>query len=135
MMFHGAQGTVSPAANVFPKLMVKLYEALRAKRYDESLRLSNTFAPLRAAWAWGSFPVVIKEAMTLSGRSSGPPRPPLSGLSHQLQAPFHPPLAKHADPVRYIPSNHNLKHPNHTPKSPQPPPHPPTLPTTATPPL
>ena len=80
MMFHGGQGTISPAANVFPELMVRMYDELRAGRHDEALRISNIFAPLRAAWAWGSFPVVIKEAMALAGRSAGPTRPPIAGL-------------------------------------------------------
>ncbi|WP_447747501.1 4-hydroxy-tetrahydrodipicolinate synthase [Variovorax boronicumulans] len=86
MMFHGAQGTISPAANVFPELMVRMYDALRAGRHDEALRVSNIFAPLRAAWAWGSFPVVIKEAMTLAGRSAGPTRPPVAALSEKVRA-------------------------------------------------
>ena len=86
MMFHGAQGTISPAANVFPELMVQLYDALRAGNHAEALRLSNIFAPLRAAWAWGSFPVVIKEAMALAGRSAGPTRPPIAALSEKLRA-------------------------------------------------
>ncbi|RIX73808.1 4-hydroxy-tetrahydrodipicolinate synthase [Acidovorax cavernicola] len=86
MMFHGAQGTISPAANVFPELMVRMYDALRAGRHDEALRLSNVFAPLRAAWAWGSFPVVIKEAMTLAGRSAGPTRPPVAALPEKVRA-------------------------------------------------
>jgi 4-hydroxy-tetrahydrodipicolinate synthase len=86
MMFHGAQGTISPAANVFPELMVRLYDALRAGQHEEALRLSNVFAPLRAAWAWGSFPVVIKEAMTLAGRSAGPTRPPVAALPEKLRA-------------------------------------------------
>ena len=86
MMFHGAQGTISPAANVFPELMVQLYDALRAGNHAEALRLSNIFAPLRAAWAWGSFPVVIKEAMALAGRSAGPTRPPIAALSEKVRA-------------------------------------------------
>ena len=86
MMFHGAQGTISPAANVFPELMVQLYDALRAGDHAEALRLSNVFAPLRAAWAWGSFPVVIKEAMALVGRSAGPTRPPIAALPEKARA-------------------------------------------------
>lgn len=81
MIFHGAQGTISPAANVFPELMVQLYDALRAGRHEEARRISDVFAPLRAAWAWGSFPVVIKEAMRLAGRDAGPTRPPIAALS------------------------------------------------------
>jgi len=80
MMLHGAQGTISPAANVFPELMVRMYDALRAGHHEEALRISNIFAPLRAAWAWGSFPVVIKEAMQLVGRSAGPTRAPIAAL-------------------------------------------------------
>ena len=86
MMFHGAQGTISPAANVFPELMVRMYDALRAGNHEEALRLSNVFAPLRAAWAWGSVPVVIKEAMTLAGRGAGPTRPPVAALPEKLRA-------------------------------------------------
>ena len=85
MMFHGAQGTISPAANVFPELMVQMYDALRAGNHAEALRLSNVFAPLRAAWAWGSFPVVIKEAMALAGRSAGPTRAPIAALSEKVR--------------------------------------------------
>lgn len=81
MMLHGAAGTISPAANVFPRLQVRLYDALRRGDLTEARRLSDVFAPLRAAWAWGSFPVVIKEAMTLVGRSAGPTRPPIGALS------------------------------------------------------
>ncbi len=86
MMLHGAQGTISPAANVFPELMVALYEALRGGNMQEALRLSDIFAPLRAAWALGSFPVVIKEAMTLAGRSAGPTREPIRPLSDAARA-------------------------------------------------
>lgn len=92
MMMHGADGTISPAANVFPRLMVKLYDAIKSGDFVEARRLSDVFAPLRAAWAWASFPVVIKEAMTLAGHSAGPTRPPISGL----------PEAKRADLKRVV---------------------------------
>lgn len=80
MMLHGGQGAISPAANVFPEKMVALYAALQEGRHDEALRISNLFAPLRAAWALGSFPVVIKEAMAMAGRDAGPARPPIQPL-------------------------------------------------------
>ena len=85
MMRHGAQGTISPAANVFPELMIRMYDAFRANQHEEALRISNIFAPLRAAWAWGSFPVVIKEAMQLAGRSAGPTRPPIAALPEPVR--------------------------------------------------
>jgi 4-hydroxy-tetrahydrodipicolinate synthase len=86
MMVHGADGTISPAANVFPRLMVRLYDAFRNGNLAEAKRLSDVFAPLRAAWAWGSFPVVIKEAMTLAAHSAGPTRPPIGPLSEPKRA-------------------------------------------------
>jgi len=86
MMMHGAQGTISPAANVFPRLMVRLYEALRGGDLAEARRISDIFAPLRAAWALGSFPVVIKEAMALVDHSAGPARAPIAPLPHARRA-------------------------------------------------
>jgi 4-hydroxy-tetrahydrodipicolinate synthase len=81
LLLHGSQGTISPASNVFPRLMVRLYEAFRTGDLAEASRISNVFAPLRAAWALGSFPVVIKEAMTIVGKSAGPTRRPIMPLS------------------------------------------------------
>lgn len=89
LMMHGGQGTISPAANVFPRLMVRLYDALRADDLAEARRISDVFAPLRAAWALGSFPVVIKEAMALVGRSAGPARPPIGPLTAARRASLH----------------------------------------------
>lgn len=84
-LLHGAAGPISPAASVFPRTVVRLYEAVRAGRLDEARQLSDLLAPLRAAWAWGSFPVVIKEAMDLAGRKAGPARPPVSALAPELR--------------------------------------------------
>jgi 4-hydroxy-tetrahydrodipicolinate synthase len=86
LLMHGGHGTISPAANVFPRLMVRLYDAFRAGDLKEASRLSDVFAPLRAAWAWGSFPVVIKEAMALAGHGAGPARRPIAPLTPQKLA-------------------------------------------------
>jgi 4-hydroxy-tetrahydrodipicolinate synthase len=86
MMLHGASGTISPAANVFPALMVRMYDAIRAGEIAEARAISDVFAPLRAAWALGSFPVVIKEAMALVGQSAGPTRRPVLPLSDTRRA-------------------------------------------------
>jgi 4-hydroxy-tetrahydrodipicolinate synthase len=83
---HGGAGAISPAANVFPRLVVRLYETLKAGRLDEAQRISDILAPLRAAWEFGSFPVVIKEAMALVGLDAGPARPPIMPLSAEKRA-------------------------------------------------
>jgi 4-hydroxy-tetrahydrodipicolinate synthase len=89
-LLHGAAGPISPAASVFPRTLVRLYEALRAGQLEEARRLSDLLAPLRAAWAWGSFPVVIKEAMELAGRRVGPARAPILPLSTEARARLKP---------------------------------------------
>ncbi|MEO9163485.1 MAG: 4-hydroxy-tetrahydrodipicolinate synthase [Casimicrobiaceae bacterium] len=86
MMMHGAQGTVSPAANVFPQLIVAMYDKLQAGQLAQARAISDAVAPLRAAWALGSFPVVIKEAMSLVGHSAGPARRPILPLSDSKRA-------------------------------------------------
>ena len=86
MMLHGASGTISPAANVFPALMVSMYDAICDGKIAEARAISDIFAPLRAAWALGSFPVVIKEAMALVGQSAGPTRRPVLALSDSKRA-------------------------------------------------
>ncbi|HEV7367768.1 4-hydroxy-tetrahydrodipicolinate synthase [Arenibaculum sp.] len=80
VLMHGGAGAISPAANVFPEAMVALYDHARAGRWEKARRMNDLLAPLRAAWALGSFPVVIKEAMGLVGRDAGPTRPPIAGL-------------------------------------------------------
>ncbi|MCD6076172.1 MAG: dapA [Ramlibacter sp.] len=80
LMMHGCDGTISPAANVFPKLVVAQYNAIRTGDWTEATRINDVLAPLRAAWALGSFPVVIKEAMRVVGRDPGPTRRPVTGL-------------------------------------------------------
>lgn len=86
MVVAGGQGAVSPACNVFPRLLVKLYETAVSGDLAEAQRISDLLAPLRAAWVLGSFPVVIKEAMTMAGRSAGPARAPIGPLSVEARA-------------------------------------------------
>ena len=86
MMMHGCDGAISPAANVFPELVVKQYESAREGNWDAAREVHDILAPLRVAWGLGSFPVVIKEAMSIVGRDAGPTRPPIAGLSPAARA-------------------------------------------------
>jgi 4-hydroxy-tetrahydrodipicolinate synthase len=82
---EGGDGTISPAANVFPSLMVKMFDLVKQCDIEGAKRISDMLASLREAWAWGSFPVVIKEAMALVGRSAGETRWPIQPLSSERQ--------------------------------------------------
>jgi 4-hydroxy-tetrahydrodipicolinate synthase len=94
LFMHGAEGTISPAANVFPKLVIKLYDAFRSGDMAEATKISDILAPLREAWAWGSFPVVIKEAMALVGQSAGETRRPIRPLSPERKSDLAKVIAK-----------------------------------------
>jgi 4-hydroxy-tetrahydrodipicolinate synthase len=86
LFMHGADGTISPAANVFPTLVLKLFDAFASGDLAKATTISDILAPLREAWAWGSFPVVIKEAMALVGQSAGETRRPIRPLSAERKS-------------------------------------------------
>jgi 4-hydroxy-tetrahydrodipicolinate synthase len=86
MLAHGAAGAISPAACVFPQLMVRMYEQFRAGQVDAARKTADLLVPLRQAWELGTFPVVIKEAMAMTGRDPGPARRPVTPLSPAARA-------------------------------------------------
>jgi 4-hydroxy-tetrahydrodipicolinate synthase len=100
ILLYGAHGAISPAANVFPRLLVRLYDEFRAGHLEDARRISNQLAPLRMAWELGSFPVVIKEAMALVGRDAGPARLPIQPLRSEARVE----LSKIIDGLRAIDS-------------------------------
>jgi 4-hydroxy-tetrahydrodipicolinate synthase len=86
MLAHGAAGAISPAACVFPKLMVRMYEQFRSGQLDAARKTADLLVPLRQAWDLGTFPVVIKEAMAMTGRDPGPARRPVAPLGAAARA-------------------------------------------------
>jgi 4-hydroxy-tetrahydrodipicolinate synthase len=86
MLAHGAAGAISPAACVFPQLMVTMYEQFRTGQLDAARKTADLLVPLRQAWELGTFPVVIKEAMAMTGRDPGPARRPVAPLSTAARA-------------------------------------------------
>lgn len=85
-VLSGLAGTISPGANVFPRQFVALYDHARAGNLDAARDLANRLAPLRVAWELGSFPVVIKEAMAMTGHDAGPTRLPIRPLDQARRA-------------------------------------------------
>ncbi|GJL82528.1 MAG: dihydrodipicolinate synthase family protein [marine bacterium B5-7] len=86
IILHGGAGAISPAANVFPRLVIRLYDAVKSGDLDTAKEIGDVLAPLRMAWEWASFPVVIKEAMALVGRGNGIARAPIQGLSAEKRS-------------------------------------------------
>ncbi len=80
-LLHGAKGAIAATANVAPALVVKIYERLQAGDIEGARKAQEDLAPLRLAFTWGTFPVVIKEALDLMGMQGGPCRAPVGPMS------------------------------------------------------
>jgi len=81
-MLCGAKGGVSATANVYPRLVVGIYEAVKRGDLDEGRRLQYEILKFRVAFnRLGTFPAMVKEAMNMLGLPAGPPRPPVKPLT------------------------------------------------------
>ncbi len=80
-LIHGAKGAITATANVDPALVVEIYEAFIAGELDRALDAQERLAPLRRAFGLGTFPVVVKEALTMIGIHAGPARAPVGSLA------------------------------------------------------
>jgi len=80
-LLHGAKGAIAATANVAPALVVSIYERLQAGDIDGARKAQEDLAPLRLAFTWGTFPVVIKEALDLMGLQGGPCRAPVGPMT------------------------------------------------------
>jgi 4-hydroxy-tetrahydrodipicolinate synthase len=85
-LMAGASGTISATANVVPRMCIAIFEAVRAGLIERAISLQRDLSLLRATFDLGTFPIVIKEALTLAGRSAGPCRGPVGPLSSSARA-------------------------------------------------
>jgi 4-hydroxy-tetrahydrodipicolinate synthase len=84
-LHHGAKGSISATANVVPALAVEIYEAFRAGDLERSLEAQEKLSPLRLAFALGTFPVVVKDALNMIGVPVGRPRRPVRPLEGEAK--------------------------------------------------
>ncbi len=80
-LLYGARGAIAATANVKPRLVADIYDKFMAGDLDGARLAQQALAPLRLAFGWGTFPVVIKEALDLMGMEGGPGRAPVGPLS------------------------------------------------------
>ncbi len=83
---YGAAGAIAATANVAPKLIVEIYQACKEGDYDRAKECQRKLAPLRSAFGLGTFPVVVKEALTMMGLPGGRCRKPIQPLSEEKRA-------------------------------------------------
>jgi 4-hydroxy-tetrahydrodipicolinate synthase len=82
-LLYGAKGAIAATANVVPALVVSIYERFKAGDMEGARSAQEALAPLRLAFSWGTFPVVIKEALDLMGMEGGPARAPVGPMSDE----------------------------------------------------
>lgn len=80
-LIYGGKGAIAACGNVVPELIVKIYDNFMSGNVKEALEAQYKLAPLRHAFSYGSFPVVIKEALNIMGMSVGSCREPISSTS------------------------------------------------------
>ena len=78
---YGAKGSICATANVDPRVPVEIYEAFIAGDHKRALEAQYRLTPLRIAFGLGTFPGVIKEALTMIGIDAGPAIRPVGPLS------------------------------------------------------
>jgi 4-hydroxy-tetrahydrodipicolinate synthase len=82
----GGKGSITATANVAPRLVSEIYDAFVEGDFERSLECQKKLAPLRIAFGLGTFPVVVKEALTLIGIEAGPCRKPVGPMSDDKRA-------------------------------------------------
>ncbi len=80
IMALGGAGVISVAANVDPKRMVAMYEAMKSGDYQKALVLHYALSPLMRAMFIDTNPIPVKKAVELLGMAGGPVRLPLDNL-------------------------------------------------------
>lgn len=79
-LLYGTKGAIAATANVVPALVARIYDRFVAGDLEGAKQAQEALAPLRLAFAWGTFPVVIKEALNLMGMDAGPARRPVGPM-------------------------------------------------------
>jgi len=82
-LLYGTKGAIAATANVVPALVARIYNCVVAGDLEGAKQAQEALAPLRLAFTWGTFPVVIKEALNLMGMDAGPARRPVGPMSEE----------------------------------------------------
>jgi len=80
IMALGGAGVISVAANIDPKRMVEMYDALLLGDYQKALVLNFALSPLFRSMFIDTNPIPVKKAVELMGMAGGPVRLPLDEL-------------------------------------------------------
>ncbi|MFC1694381.1 4-hydroxy-tetrahydrodipicolinate synthase [Candidatus Latescibacterota bacterium] len=77
----GIDGAVAATSNAAVDIVVGIYNEFIAGNHEASKKYQDLLTPLREFFSQGTFPVTIKEAMTLQGLPAGPARKPVGPIT------------------------------------------------------
>ena len=86
VLVYGGTGAVAATSNVFPRLVVNIYERFINGDIKGALEAQYDLAPLRLAFKLGTFPSVTKDALNLIGVKVGAPIRPVRHLTDDNMA-------------------------------------------------
>lgn len=79
-LMAGGQGAIAATANVFPETVKAIYDKWQQGELEEAELQQRKLRALRSAFALGTLPSVLKEAMCMIGLPAGQPRLPVQPL-------------------------------------------------------
>lgn len=82
-LMSGGTGAIAATANVFPAVVVAIYEHWRRGEYEAAEQAQRILRDLRAAFGLGTLPSVLKAVLDEIGLSAGPARRPVAPLTPQ----------------------------------------------------
>jgi 4-hydroxy-tetrahydrodipicolinate synthase len=82
----GGAGAVSGCANVFPEIMVRIYDSWRAGDIADARRVQGMVDPIRSTFKLGNPNSIVKRAVNLLGYPVGPAREPVNIDSPDIDA-------------------------------------------------
>lgn len=80
----GGCGGIAGTANLFPELLVSIYELWKCGRFEEAKKAQDSLRPIRDTLKLANPNSVVKRAMNLLGYPVGPARSPVSGDGEKL---------------------------------------------------
>mgnify|MGYP000085337553 CR=1 FL=1 len=79
----GCHGAILALANIAPKMVVDLFQAVKQKEMEKALDIFFKLLPIaRAISIPENFPAPVKEAVNMLGRPAGPARSPILPVSN-----------------------------------------------------
>ena len=79
----GVDGAVAATSNAAIDIVLGIYKEFVRGNHEASRVFQDRLVPLREFFSQGTFPVIVKEALTLMGLPSGPCRRPVGPISEE----------------------------------------------------